>query len=117
MFARTVRIQLKPKSVAEFTQSVQTIRGHAKDGLHQTRCRWTLQRRGKTMDTYVEQYQAKYGGVTLHTWTDVQGWKKENFYITGVAGTPVASWFREVLRTKQLTDIADLPYTPSSFYA
>ena len=50
MFARTVRIQLKPKSVAEFTQSVQTIRGHAKDGLHQTRCRWTLQRRGKTMD-------------------------------------------------------------------
>ncbi len=42
------------------------------------------------METYVEQYQAKDGGVTLHTWTDVQGEKKENFYITGVSGTPVA---------------------------
>ena len=69
------------------------------------------------MDTYVEQYKAKYGGVTLHTWTDVQGEKKENFYITGVSGTPVASWFREVLRTKHLADIADFPYTPSRFYA
>ena len=68
------------------------------------------------METYVEQYQAKDGGVTLHTWTDVQGEKKENFYITGVSGTPVASWFREVLRTKHLADIADFPYTPSSFY-
>ena len=28
------------------------------------------------MDTYVEQYQAKHGGVILHTWTDVQGGKK-----------------------------------------
>ena len=28
------------------------------------------------MDTYVEQYQGKHGGVTLHTWTDVQVWKK-----------------------------------------
>ena len=35
------------------------------------------------METYIEQYQAKDGGVTLHTWTDVQGAKKENFYITG----------------------------------
>jgi len=32
------------------------------------------------MDMYVEHYQAKHGGVTLHTWTDVQGGKKENFY-------------------------------------
>ena len=46
------------------------------------------------MDTYIEQYQAKHGGVTLHTWTDVHGGKKENFYITGVSGTPVAWWFR-----------------------
>jgi hypothetical protein len=96
--------------------SVQTIRWHPKDGLYQNQCRGMI-RRGKTMDTYVEQYQAKYGGVTLHAWTDVQGWKKENFYITGVSGTPVASWFREVLRTKHLADIADFPYTPSSFYA
>jgi hypothetical protein len=97
--------------------SVQTIRRHPKDGLYQTRCRWALHRRGKTMETYVEQYQAKDGGVTLHTWTDVQGEKKENFYITGVSGSPVASWFREVLRTKHLADIADFPYTPSRFYA
>jgi len=69
------------------------------------------------MDSYVEQYQAKYGSVTLHTWTDVQGWKKENFYITGVPGTQVPPWFREVLRQKQLSDIADFPYTPSCFYA
>ena len=58
------------------------------------------------MDMYVEQYQAKHGGVTLHTWTDVQGGKKENFYITRVSGTPVAPWFRAVLRTKHLADIA-----------
>ena len=45
------------------------------------------------METYIEQYQAKQGGVTLHTWTEVQGGKKDN-YITGVSGTPVASWFR-----------------------
>ena len=68
------------------------------------------------METYIEQYQAKQGGVTLHTWTEVQGGKKDNF-ITGVSGTPVASWFREVLRTKHLADIADFPYTPSRFYA
>src|SRR5947209_7682807 len=36
-------------------------------------------RRGEdNMENYIEQYQAKQGGVTLHTWTDVQGWKKEN---------------------------------------
>jgi hypothetical protein len=68
------------------------------------------------MESYVEQYQAKYGGVTLHTWTEVQGWKKENFYITGVSGTPVPSWFRVVLRAKNLLDIADFPYSPSGFY-
>ena len=69
------------------------------------------------MENYVEQYQAKQGGVTLHTWTDVQGWKKANFYITGVPGTPIPAWFREVLRQKQLADIADFPYSPSRFYA
>ena len=68
------------------------------------------------MESYVEQYQAKYGGVTLHTWTDVQGWKKANFYITGVPGTPIPSWFREVLHQKSLLDIADFPYAPSCFY-
>ena len=52
--------------------SVQTIRRHPKDGLYQTRCRWALHRRGKTMETYVEQYQAKYGGVTL-PWTAQPG--------------------------------------------
>ena len=68
------------------------------------------------MENYVEQYQAKQGGVTLHTWTDMQGWKKENFYITGVPRTPVPVWFREVLRQKQLSDIADFPCSPSRFY-
>jgi hypothetical protein len=97
--------------------SVQTIHGHPKDRLYQNQCRWVLQTRGKTMETYVELYQAKDGGVTLHTWTDVQGEKKENFYITGVSGTLVASWFREVLCTKHLADIADFPYIPSRFYA
>jgi hypothetical protein len=42
------------------------------------------------MDSYVEQYQALHG-VSLHTWTDMQGEKKDNFYITGVSGTPVAA--------------------------
>jgi hypothetical protein len=69
------------------------------------------------MDMYVEQYQAKQGGVTLHTWTDVQGCKKENFYITGVSGTPVAPWFRAVLRTKHLADIAVFPSSPSAVSA
>jgi len=67
------------------------------------------------MANYVEQYRAKQGGVTLHTWTEVQGGKKENFYITGAPGTPVPSWFRAVLRQKQLADIAS-PSSPSSFY-
>ena len=69
------------------------------------------------MATYVEQYQAKQGGVTLHTWTDVQGSKKENFYITGVSGTPVAPWFRAVLRAKHLADITVFPASPSALYA
>jgi hypothetical protein len=63
------------------------------------------------MECYVEQYQARDGGVTLHTWTDVQGAKKENFYITGLPGTPVPVWFRAVLRKKNLADIAEFPYT------
>ena len=69
------------------------------------------------MDSYIEQYQAKHGGITLHTWTDVQGEKKDNFYITGVSGTPVAEWFRVVLRTKRLADIAVFPSSPANFYA
>jgi hypothetical protein len=68
------------------------------------------------MENYVEQYQAKHGGVTLHTCTDVQGEKKDNFYITGVSGTPVAEWFRAVLRMKHLADIAIFPSSPSDFY-
>ena len=67
------------------------------------------------MESYIEQYQAKQGGVTLHTWTEVQGGKTANFYITGVPGTPVPSWFRDVLRQKQLADIAAFPSSPSGF--
>ena len=69
------------------------------------------------MEHCIEQYQAKQGGVTLHTWTDVQGGKEENFYITGRSGTPVAVWFRAVLRIKHLADIAVFPASPSHFYA
>jgi len=61
------------------------------------------------MDNYVEQYQGEGGAVTLHTWTDVQGRQEGNFYVTGVPGTPVRSWFREVLRMKHLADIATFP--------
>jgi len=69
------------------------------------------------MDSYIAQYHAKHGGISLHTWTDVQGEKKDNFYITGVSGTPVAAWFRAVLRTKHLADIAIFPSSPAGFYA
>ena len=69
------------------------------------------------MENYIEQYQSKHGGVTLHTWTEVQGWKKANFYITGDPGTPIPSWFRDVLREKHLADIVDFPHGPSDFYA
>jgi hypothetical protein len=69
------------------------------------------------MDSYLEQYEAREGGVTLHTWTDVQGAKQENFYITGMPGNPIPWWFRTVLRQKYLADIADFPYAPSRFYA
>ena len=63
------------------------------------------------MDNYVEKYQAKHGGITLHTWTDVQGEKKDNFYITGylVPQWPSGSWV--VLRTKHLADIAVFPFS------
>ena len=47
----------------------------------------------------------------------MQGEKKDNFYITGVSGTPVAVWFRAVLRTKHLADIAVFPANSSDFYA
>jgi hypothetical protein len=69
------------------------------------------------MESYLEQYEAREGGVTLHTWTDVQGSKKENFYITGVPGTAIPLWFRKVLRKKKLSDITDFPYSPSGDYA
>jgi hypothetical protein len=65
------------------------------------------------MENYVEQYQAAYGDVTLHTWTEVEGRKTANYYITGTPGTAVPAWFREVLRQKDLGDIARFPYCPS----
>ena len=69
------------------------------------------------MDSYVEQYPAKQGRITLHTWTDMQGRKKDNFYITGMSGAPVTAWFRAVLRTKRLADIAVFPASPTDVYA
>lgn len=71
------------------------------------------------MESYLEQYESKHGGVTLHIWTDVHGARKDNYYITGMSGTPVASWFREVLREKHLADVVDFPHTssPTGSYA
>jgi hypothetical protein len=71
----------------------------------------------KSMNSYIEQYASKQNGVTLHTWTEREGRKEENFYLTGLSGTPVAAWFREKLRTKHLPDLLDFPYSPSPFYA
>ena len=68
------------------------------------------------MECHIEQSQAKDGGVTLHTWTDVQGSKKENFYITGAPGTAIPLWFRKVLRDKKLPDMIDFPDCPSCFH-
>lgn len=65
------------------------------------------------MEHDVEQYPAKDGNVTLHTWTDVEGLKKKNFYITGAPGTPIPYWFRKVLGQKNLADIADFPDCPA----
>lgn len=64
------------------------------------------------MESYLEHYQAKHAGVTLHTWTEVDGVKKENYYITGMPGAPVALWFRTILGKKHLADITDFPSSP-----
>jgi hypothetical protein len=68
------------------------------------------------MEQHIEKYQARDGGVTLHTWTEVQGSKTENFYITGTPGTAIPMWFRNVLRQKNLLDMIDFPYCPSCFH-
>jgi len=57
------------------------------------------------MESYLEQYEAREGGVTLHTWTDVQGAKKENFYITGISGTPIPWWFRIDVLVESLGEV------------
>jgi hypothetical protein len=62
----------------------------------------TAKERGQNMEQYIEQYQARDGGVTLHTWTEVQGSKTENFYITGAPGAAIPMGFRNVLRQKNL---------------
>lgn len=69
------------------------------------------------MKCHLVQFQAKNGDVTLRTWTDVQGSKKDSFSITGTPGTAIPLWFRNVLRDKELTDIIDFPNCPSRFYA
>ena len=68
------------------------------------------------MDNHLEQYQARDGGVTLHTWTEVEGRKKGELLHYRGSGTQIPAWFREVLRQKHLSDIADFPYSPSRFY-
>lgn len=68
------------------------------------------------MGHHIEKYLARDGGVTLHTWTEVQGSKKENYYITGDPGAAIPLWFRNMLRKKELADITDFPTCPSCFY-
>jgi hypothetical protein len=65
------------------------------------------------MDSHLTQYQTASGEITLHTWTEEAGQKMANYYITGVPGTAVPAWFREVLSRKALCDIAIFPYDPS----
>jgi hypothetical protein len=65
------------------------------------------------MDSYVKQYQAAYGEVTLHIGTEDAGRKPAHYYITGVPSTAVPAWFREVLRQQHLRDIARFPYCPA----
>jgi len=62
------------------------------------------------MEKYVEQYQARGGGITPPIWTDVQGWQEGNFVIPEVPGTPVPLWFQKMLRgEKNLADIEQVP--------
>jgi hypothetical protein len=65
------------------------------------------------MASDVEHSHAASGDVTLHTWTDVEGRKKENYYITGTPGTLVPAWFRQVLLRKHLGDLAHFPASPT----
>ena len=62
------------------------------------------------MKKYTEQYQEWGGGLTRPTWTDVEGWKEGNFFMTRIPGTPVTAWFRKMLRSKKnLDDIEKMP--------
>lgn len=70
----------------------------------------------RILGNYIEKYRAKRGAVTLHTWTEIDGLKKENFYITGMPGALVPWWFRNILIKKNMLDIVEFPHTPSCFY-
>ena len=59
------------------------------------------------MDTYVEQYQPSRRRHPPHL--DGRRGAKRRTYITGVSSTPVAPWFRAVLRAKHLADITVFP--------
>ena len=63
------------------------------------------------MEKYVEQYQAWGGGLTLPTWTDVEGWQEGHFSMTEVSGISLPAWFRKMLRSKKnLADIEKVPF-------
>ena len=62
------------------------------------------------MEKYVEQYQAGGGGLTLPTWTDVEGWQEGHFSITEVSGISLPAWFRKIrLTAKHHTDTEQFP--------
>ena len=67
------------------------------------------------MEHYLEQYVAREGRVTLHTWTDIQGMKKQNFYITGMPGAPIPLWFRKILHTNNLAGLVSFPDSLAGF--
>ena len=62
------------------------------------------------MEKYVEQYQAWGGGLTLPTWTDVEGWHEGHFSMTEVSGISLPAWFRKIrLAAKHHTDTEQCP--------
>jgi hypothetical protein len=62
------------------------------------------------MEKYVEQYQAWGGGLTLPTWTDVEGWQEGHFSMTEVSGISLPAWFRKIrLTAKHHTDTEKFP--------
>lgn len=57
----------------------------------------------------LEVYPAGSGGVTLHSFSVVNGWKDGDFYHTGMPGQPVDKWFKHVLYIRDLQEVTHFP--------